>query len=109
MDRGCQSGSAVYRRLPGINQSTNSLPFQRPNSTGWPLTSRGKVYAAGLGTWAPTDLNYNISTLSRRGLTRWVAQVGMDESYCQHNAFGAPPWMCHDVDEFASVRAKLLR
>ena len=97
------SGSQVYRRVPTPNRSYAGLPFLAGTNTSWPLKIRDTTYLHGLGCWAPMHISYNLSALRQRGLARFVAQVGIDEAYCNRNNFFAAPWMCHDVVEFASA------
>ena len=97
------SGSSVYRRVPTPNRSYAGLPFLAGTNTSWPLKIRDTTYPHGLGCWAPMHISYNLSALRQRGLGRFVAQVGVDEAFCNRNNFFAAPWMCHDVVEFASA------
>ena len=118
--------SPYYRKIPSIDRSYSGLPFANASAgndqrdalggptkaapaRGWPLTMRQRVYPHGLGTWAPMHLEYDLARLSALGLTRWVAQVGIDEAACfngrysGNGGFGTAPWMCRDVAEFASA------
>ena len=97
------SGSSVYRRVPTPNRSYAGLPFLAGTNTSWPLKIRDTTYPHGLGCWAPMHISYNLSALRQRGLARFVAQVGIDEAFCNRNNFYAAPWMCHGVVEFASA------
>eukprot|EP01051_Picozoa_sp_SAG22_P012062 SAG22_NODE_1222_length_5126_cov_3.213248_3_plen_326_part_00 len=119
--------SPYYRKVPSIDRSYSGHPFANASSegqqrdsgggptqaaastSGWPLTMKQRAYSHGLGTWAPMHLEYDLGHLSALGLTRWVAQVGIDEAYCfngrydSNGGFATAPWMCKDVAEFASA------
>ena len=77
--------SPYYRRVPSINTTYQGHPFARFGTGN--LTLRAKVsnnanaapgvFARGLGFWAPMHAEYNLTTLSAQGLSRFVGWVGM--------------------------------